>query len=76
MNVMALPYLGGSCPGPSPVVTIVASTTQDFCVSGLDDSTPGQLYAGNKQSSGNPIERAGLHGGQLFGIRVTAAGGG
>jgi hypothetical protein len=47
-------------------------------VMGLDDSTPGQLYlyAGTKQTSGNPIERAGLHGGQLFGIRVTAAGGG
>ncbi len=37
-----------------------------------DDSTPGQVYvyAGDKQRSGNPVERAGLNNGHVFGIRV------
>lgn len=42
-------------------------------VMGLDDSTPGQnyLYVGNKQASGNDIEKAGLTNGSLYGIRVA-----
>jgi hypothetical protein len=42
-------------------------------VVGTDDSTPGQVYVyiGNKQSSGNAIEQAGLHNGQLYGIKVN-----
>jgi hypothetical protein len=42
-------------------------------VMGLDDSSPGQnyLYVGNKQNSGNDIERAGLTNGSLYGIRAT-----
>lgn len=42
-------------------------------VVGLDDSTPGQvyIYIGNKISSGNPVERAGLTNGNLFGIKVN-----
>jgi hypothetical protein len=45
-------------------------------VVGLDDSTPGQVYVyiGEKRNSGNPIERAGLIGGSLFGVRVTNGG--
>ncbi len=41
-------------------------------VIGTDDTTPGQLYVyiGEKQSSGNTIERAGLVGGSLYGIKV------
>lgn len=41
-------------------------------VMGLDDSSPGQnyLYIGNKQNTGNDIERAGLTNGSLFGIRA------
>ncbi len=41
-------------------------------VFGLDDSTPGQtyLYVGQKQDTGNDIERAGLTNGNLYGIRV------
>jgi hypothetical protein len=41
-------------------------------VAGLDDTTPGQVYvyAGDKKSSGSPVERAGLTGGKLFGITV------
>lgn len=44
--------------------TIVIST---------DDSTPGQVYVyiGEKQSSGSEIEKAGLHGGTLYGVRVS-----
>jgi hypothetical protein len=39
----------------------------------LDDSSPGQVYAyaGDKQSTGNPVERAGLNNGHLFGIKVS-----
>lgn len=42
-------------------------------VIGLDDSSPGQvyMYVGNKQNTGNDIERAGLTNGNLFGIQVT-----
>jgi len=45
-------------------------------VMGLDDSSPGQLYlyAGDKRRHGNPVEQAGLHGGKLYGIRVTDGG--
>lgn len=46
-------------------------------VIGLDDSSPGQVYVyvGDKQSYGNPVERAGLMYGKLFGIKVTNGGG-
>jgi len=46
---------------------------QKTIVMGTDDSTPGQvyMYVGNKISTGNDIERAGLTNGNLFGIRVT-----
>lgn len=45
-------------------------------VVGLDDSTPGEVYVymGQKRNSGNPVERAGLVGGSLFGIKVTNGG--
>jgi len=43
---------------------------------GLDDSTPGQVYVyvGNKQTAGNPVEKAGLTGGALYAIGVTDGG--
>jgi hypothetical protein len=42
-------------------------------VAGFDDTTPGQvyLYAGEKKSTGNPVERAGLTGGDLYGVQVS-----
>lgn len=45
-------------------------------VVGLDDSSPGQvyLYVGDKQDQGNPVERAGLQNGRLYGIKVTDGG--
>ncbi|MDZ7594986.1 MAG: hypothetical protein U0932_10085 [Thiobacillus sp.] len=45
-------------------------------VVGMDDSSPGQvyLYVGDKQTSGNPVEQAGLQYGKLFGVRVTNGG--
>lgn len=45
-------------------------------VVGLDDSSPGQvyLYVGDKQTSGNPVEQAGLQYGKLYGVRVTNGG--
>lgn len=43
-------------------------------VFGTDDSTPGQVYVyvGDKQSTGNQIERAGLHGGSTYGIQLPS----
>jgi len=43
-------------------------------VLGTDDSTPGQvyLYLGTKQATGNTVERSGLVGGNLYGIRVPS----
>ena len=45
-------------------------------VIGLDDTTPGEVYVyvGNKRRTGNPAERAGLVGGNLYGIRVSNGG--
>ena len=42
----------------------------------LDDSGGGQLYVyvGTKASNGNPVERAGLHGGKLYGVKVVNGG--
>jgi hypothetical protein len=43
-------------------------------VVGLDDTSPrGQVYVyvGEKKASGNPVERAGLTGGTLYGIKVV-----
>ena len=41
--------------------------------SGLDDSTPGQVYVyvGQKTVGRHPVERAGLTGGTLYGVKVT-----
>ncbi len=42
-------------------------------VIGLDDSTPGQLYVylGDKSNTGSDVDRAGLTGGSLFGVKVA-----
>ncbi len=44
-------------------------------VIGLDDTTPGQVYVyvGMKASSGTEVERAGLVGGTLYGIRANGS---
>jgi hypothetical protein len=41
-------------------------------VIGQDDSTPGQVYVyvGRKEKTGDEIEKAGLHGGLLYGVKV------
>jgi Bacterial protein of unknown function (DUF839) len=44
-----------------------------------DDSAPPQLgqvyvYVGEKQTTGNEVEKAGLHGGKLYGVRVVMGG--
>ncbi|MGH3083023.1 MAG: alkaline phosphatase PhoX [Gaiellaceae bacterium] len=48
-------------------------TSDRTVVVGLDDSTPGQVYVyvGEKRRSGNPVERAGLVGGTLFGVKAV-----
>lgn len=39
---------------------------------GMDDSTPGQVYVyiGEKQTDGNVVEKAGLVGGKLYGVKA------
>ena len=68
-----LPYLGRFSWENSVAHPYAGDST---IVMGLDDSTPGQVYVyvGAKQSSGNPVERAGLVGGRLYGIKVTNGG--
>jgi len=68
-----LPYLGKFSWENS--VAHPASGDRTLVV-GLDDSTPGQvyLYVGDKQADGNPVERAGLQNGYLYGIKVTNGG--
>lgn len=41
-------------------------------VMGLDDSTPGQvyLYVGDKQTTGNAVQQAGLDNGIVYGIKI------
>jgi hypothetical protein len=49
------------------------ATGRKTVVVGTDDSTPGQVYVyvGDKKTTGNPAERAGLTGGKLYGVKVT-----
>jgi len=64
-----LPYLGKMSwenalaqPGTGDRTVVIA----------MDDSTPGQVYVyiGEKRRDGNPVERAGLVGGKLYGVAV------
>jgi hypothetical protein len=50
----------------------VPGTGRKTVVIALDDSTPGQVYVyvGEKKSSGNDIERAGLTHGKLYGVKL------
>ena len=65
-----LPYLG-----KFSWENAVASpyTSNKTVVVGLDDATPGQVYfyIGTKTNTGTEIEKAGLRGGKLFGVKVT-----
>lgn len=74
-TVWELPYLGkfsweNSVASPDSEAKTV--------VIGLDDATPGQVYVyvGDKQADGNTIEKAGLSGGKLFGIKADGIGNG
>ena len=42
-------------------------------VAGMDDATPGQvyMYIGTKTTTGTDIDKAGLNGGKLFGVKVV-----
>lgn len=48
------------------------ATGDKTVVAGTDDTTPGQvyLYIGDKATVGNPVEKAGLTNGKLYGIKV------
>jgi len=65
-----LPYLGRFS---WENVVAHANTKDKTIVMGMDDNKEGQiyLYMGNKQSKGNPVEKAGLMYGKLFGIKTN-----
>ncbi|MEJ7616073.1 MAG: alkaline phosphatase PhoX [Pyrinomonadaceae bacterium] len=65
-----LPYLGKFSWENSVAHPATGNKT---VVVGTDDATPGQVYVyvGNKTNTGNPIKRAGLGDGKLYGIRVA-----
>jgi hypothetical protein len=69
-NSYELPYLG-----KFSWENIVAHprTKDKTIVMGMDDNKEGQVYLfmGNKQSKGNPVEKAGLMYGKLFGIKTN-----
>jgi hypothetical protein len=65
-----LPYLGKF----SWENSVASPYEQDkTVVIGLDDTTPGQLYVyvGEKKTEGSEIDKAGLQGGSLYGIKVA-----
>jgi hypothetical protein len=68
-----LPHLGKY--SHENVLANPASGDRTVVVS-LDDDTPGQVYVyfGTKSATGNPVQRAGLAGGRLYGIRVYDGG--
>lgn len=69
-KVYELPYLGKFSWENSVANRYSGDKT---IVAGTDDSTPGQIYIykGDKQAAGNAVEQAGLHNGQLYGIKVA-----
>ncbi len=65
-----LPYLGKFSWENSIASPYASNKT---VVAGTDDATPGQVYfyIGTKTNSGTEIEKAGLNGGKLFGVKVS-----
>ena len=68
-----LPYMGHTSwenilprPFASPQTVVI----------GLNDNDPGQMYVyvGTKQSTGTPLQKAGLLGGKLYGVKVVDGG--
>lgn len=49
------------------------ATGNKTVVVGMDDSTPGQVYVyiGDKTDTGNPVQKAGLTNGNLFGVKIN-----
>jgi hypothetical protein len=68
-----VPYLGKYSHENLIVHPVSGDTTLAIST---DDDNPGQVYVyvGTKRTAGNPVERAGLHEGKLYGIRVTNGG--
>jgi hypothetical protein len=77
-----LPYLGrmsfeNSVANPATGDrTVVAEQDDTAPVSDSDVNGQVYVYAGDKKSSGSPVERAGLTGGNLYGIKVLVNGSG
>ena len=71
-NSYELPYLGKF----SWENSVAHPNTGDkTIVIGMDDSSPGQVYVyiGDKKDTGSEIERAGLTGGKLYGLKASVA---
>jgi hypothetical protein len=68
-----LPYLGRA-KWENALANTTAGTQTVVLM--LNDQAPGQLYlyVGSKRSTGNVVQRAGLQGGRLYGIKVTDGG--
>jgi hypothetical protein len=67
-NVVASPY-----PQRKTVVVGLDDSTNAMLGAGYNPQNPPSevyVYVGHKRRSGNPVERAGLSGGDLFGIKV------
>lgn len=65
-----LPFLGKASWENAVASPRLSDTT---IVALMDDATPGQVYfyVGNKQTTGTDIEKAGLHGGNLWSVAVS-----
>ncbi len=65
-----LPYLGKFSWENAVASPLESDTT---VVIGLDDATPGQVYVyvGTKSTTGSDVDKAGLNGGKLYGVKVT-----
>ena len=69
-NAYELPFLGNA--SWENLLAAPGGGTQTVVI-GIEDANPGQLYVyvGEKQADGTTLEKAGLNGGNLFGIKVA-----
>jgi hypothetical protein len=76
-----LPHLGqisweNAIASPFPQVKTIVMCTDDSSASTSPSGQPSELYVyvGDKQGAGNDVTKAGLTGGTLYGVRVSANG--
>lgn len=76
-----LPHLGqiaweNTVPSPFPQTKTIVACLDDSGLSTAPSGNPSEVYfyVGNKLAAGNDIEKAGLAGGTLYGVRVSVNG--